>query len=147
MLQMLEVMLADGKELDIPHGSVVMFNELNKDSNPNFPNARSFIRYILGDGLNTGILSTPFEDLIFELGVNTAPPGKWLRLTRKDTGLRVILPVENVVSRTSLDEGCRISYRIGQDVESVEVNESRREIKKWSERGDGPSPVAANEEN
>lgn len=138
MNPMLELTLADGKELDIPTASVVMFEEMNEGTNPNFPNARSFVLYGLGEGLRNGILSTKFEDLMFELNVSTLPG--WLRLTRKHDGMRIVLLAHNVVGRLGLEDGCEISYMLGKDVHSVVVNESRREIKKWSERAMAPPP-------
>jgi hypothetical protein len=139
MTPMLELMLADGRELDVPSGSIVMFEEMKEGKNPNFPNARSFIRYALGEDLRTAIVSTKVEDMIFDLGINTAAPGRWLRLTKK-SGERIVLLVGNVVSRMAMAEGCEISYVVGRDTESVEVSESRREVKKWSEAGETGRP-------
>ena len=139
MHKMLELTLADGKELDIPAGAVVMFEEMNSETNPNFPSARAFLTYVMGNELRTAITSTKFEDLMFELEINTQPG--WLRLTQKETGLRVILLSKNVVGRLSLEDGCEVSYVRGEEVRTITVNESRREIKKWSERAQVAPPA------
>lgn len=136
MTPMLELTLADGRELDIPSGSVVMFESMLENANPHFPNARAFIRYAMGNDLRTAVLSTKVEDLIFDLGINTEAPSKWLRLDKK-TGERLVLLSVNVVGRLALEEGCEISYMIADRVEATEVTQSRREIKKWSERETG----------
>jgi len=133
MTPMLELTLADGRELDIPSGSVIMFEGMNEGANPNFPSAKSFIRYGMGSEVRNGVLSTKVEDLVFELGINTSAPSKWLRLTKK-TGEALVLLSGNVVGRMSLEEGCEVSYVVGDVVEVAQVTQSRREIKKWSER-------------
>jgi len=133
MLNFMELTLADGREIDIPIGTAVMVEEMTETTNPNFPAARAHFTYGLGEKVNTALLSTKLSDLILELGINTAPSGTWLQLTRKDTGLALIVLVKNVVGRMALDEGCQISVVVGENVQIYEVNESRRQIKKWSQ--------------
>lgn len=141
---MIEFTLANGKELDIPDGSIIMFEEMREDTNPNFPNARCFVRYALGGDVKTAVLVNKVEDVLFELGINATPAG-WLKLTMKDSNLRVIIQVKNVVAREAIEDGCELTVETGAGVMPLTVNESRREIKKWSERPLAPIPTPAPE--
>lgn len=135
MNNLLELTMADGKELDIPTGTVFMFEELLKGFHPSFPEAKSFIRYSFGANSppRTAMLMTKMSDLKLELDINVQPPGKWLVLHRM-TGEEVVLLVDNVVGRMAMEDGTEVSYLHGQEVEVAHVKESRREIKKMSER-------------
>ena len=141
-MKLLEFMLADDKELDLPSGAIVVVEEMNSETNPNFPAARSYIRYVLGGETMTSILKTKFEDVLFEIDANVDP--SWLKLTRSD-GMRLALPSSCIVGRMALDEGCQITVSDGANLIKYSVKESRRQIKKWSEKSN--SPEAAPEPN
>lgn len=138
MQPMLELTLADGREMDIPLGSVIMFEEMTDKTNPNFPTARSFIRYAMGNDLRTAVSTMKVEDLSLEL--NVAANRNWIKLTQQDEGKsRLYVLSGNIVGRTTLESGgCEINLIIGGQVQSYFVNESRREIKKWTERASAP---------
>ncbi len=131
--KLLELNLADDKELDIPAGAVIMFEEMTKGANPHFPKATVFLRYAMGNELRTAILKDKLSDLLFELDINVDAGGSWLKLT-KDTGEKLVIQTKNVVGRMTLDEGCQVSVVVGGDVLPFTVKETRRQIKKWSER-------------
>lgn len=145
MQKFLELTLADGKELDIPNGSIMMMEEMTEKTNPNFPEARSFIHYAVGREVNTALLKDTISDLFFHLDINVAPV-KWLKLTRKEDGLRVVIPAHMVVSRMAIDDGCRLTVAVGDQQKVLTVNESRREIKKWSDDSGQPAEEKTNEE-
>lgn len=132
MQNFIELTLADGNELDIPKGSILTMEEMTKETNPNFPDARAFIHYALGREVSTALVKETVSDLFFHLDVNVSPI-KWLKLTRKEDGLRLVFPAHMVVSRMALEDGCRLTVNIGDMQKTFTVNESRREIKKWSE--------------
>lgn len=136
MPNLLEVTLADGRELDVPALAVAMFEEVAEGTMPNLPNTKTKMFYGMGQKICSAFMIDKFDDLVFELGINTAGPTKWLRLTKK-TGGRICLLSANVVGRMGLEEGCEVSYLVGNEVQAVEVTQTRRQIKKWSEEGEG----------
>ena len=140
MNQTLELMLADGRELDIPPHSLVLIEEMKKGANPNFPEARTYVHYSIGTALRTALLKTKIEDLIFELDINTTN-NRWLKLT-KCTDERMLVLAHTIVSRMATENGCQIDVQVGRDPSTYEVKESRREIKKWTDRA--LSPPGAN---
>lgn len=144
MSNFLELTLADGRELDIPKGSIVMIEEMTEKTNPNFPDARAFIHYVVGGEVMTALLKETVSDLFFHLDVNVSPI-RWLKLTRLDEGLRLIFPAHIVASRMALEEGCQVTVSVGNTQKSFVVKESRREIKKWSE-GSDPTEERTDEE-
>jgi hypothetical protein len=137
---MIELTLADGKEMDIPEGSIVQFEEMKEDTNPNFPTARAFIFYRLAGEILTATLNNKFEDILFETKATTDP--RWLRLTLED-GRRIGLLKDAIISRRSKDDGCTLTVAVTEQPQVIDVKESRREIKKWSER---PAPVPTQEQ-
>lgn len=139
MYQMLELMLADNREIDIPSNSVVIVEEVAKGFYENFPDARVRLRYAVGKDLRQAILSTKYEDVIFEMGITANPQG-WLKLER-DTGERLALLARSIIGRMAMEEGTQITVMIGELPEEFTVKQSRREIKKWTERALG-GPVA-----
>lgn len=128
---MIELTLADGKELDIPEGSIVQFEEMKEDTNPNFPSARAFIFYQLAGEILTATLNNKFEDILFETKATSDP--NWLRLTLIDDR-RIGVLKNTIIARRSNEEGCRLTVAVTDRPQVIDVKESRREIKKWSER-------------
>lgn len=127
---MIELTLADGKELDIPEGSILLFEEMTAETNPNFPDAKCFIFYLLGNDVLAATLSNKFEDILFETKATTNP--QWVRLTIDD-GRRLGVLAHTIISRRAEEDGCSISVLVRNQPEVYKVKETRRQIKKWSE--------------
>lgn len=144
MSRYLELTLANGNALDIPPSSVTLFEAMHRGKNANFPEARSFIRYTLGQDDRIGLLSDSFEDLLRLLDVNVRP-GVWVLLTRED-GDRVALRADDILAREAVETekgACKLVFAMGASRTTGEliVRETRDEVKKAMEPP-APEPEA-----
>lgn len=128
----LEILLADDKAMDIPLTAPVCFFEIGEGVNPNFPDAKAFIHYVIGQDISSALLKTKVEDLILDLDVNVNPQD-WLQLTTNDD-MKLVCRARDVVSRTETEEGTNLTLDFGKGNMVFSVKESRKQIKKWSER-------------
>lgn len=144
MRRMLELTLAGGKEVDLPYHSILMFEQMGPDSNPHFPTARSLVRYKIGDEVGFVILEDKVEDLVLELDINAR--ADWIKLTKTgDDKFLFYLPADAIVSREQQENSCLLRVAVGDAIKMYEVAETRRQIKKWSERRDAPAPLPSAE--
>lgn len=128
----LELTLADGEALDIPGGSITMFEGMGNNPNETMPEAKAFIRYSIGNDDFHAWIKETFSDILRLLDINVRP-GNWLLLTR-ETGDRVAFLKDNIIGRQSIKSdtaSCEVTVLLtrGGIVGTFKVQESRDEIK------------------
>ena len=132
MERLIELVLADGRGIDIPPGSVTCFEAMHPGKNESFPDARSFVRYSFGDVDRTAVINQSFDDLVRMLDINVRP-ADWLLLTRED-GDRIALLNGSVLSREEIADGtgaCKlvVAFGIERRLGELTVRETRDEVK------------------
>jgi hypothetical protein len=141
-MPMLELKLADGGELDIPSEAIIMFEGMVKGDNPNFPEAVSFVRYVIGQDLKTALLLNSYRELVLMIRMQVKATQRWLFLTLEN-GEGLAVGADHIVSRMTIkdekkpDVNCEIIVNIGAQAPSFFVRETRAEIKDLSERPAG----------
>lgn len=135
---MLELNLVNGEGLDIPAETIVMFEAMTKDTNPNFPSARCFIRYAFSpDQVKTAILTETFDEMVRRLEMNVRP-GPWLVVTRDD-GNKMAVQFGNILGRMAIkDENrpkarCELQINTGAGIAAYFVQETREVVKDRTE--------------
>jgi hypothetical protein len=127
---MLEFNLADGNALDIPAASISMFESLTAVKNEAYPDAKSFIRYSIGEMDYQALLTDSFDDVIRVLDINVRP-GPWLILTNAN-GNKLGVIAGNILARKGLPSGeTELSIALNQNgqIGDFTVSETRDTVK------------------
>ena len=134
MFPMLELTAVDGQPLDIPLTTVTHVQGLNEGENEANPEARAFIRYQMGRNLHSLVVATNADEIIRLMNVHAEPTGKWLVMSQKENGERVLIRADRLCLRQGqADGGTYINYYVdesGETIEGLTVIQSRDDLVK-----------------
>ena len=131
-MNFLTVTLTDGGKVDIPPGSVVFIEDLNKAEQGKWEHCKTGLFYNLGDG-STRVLMVREESEAVAKSVLPASGGTWIKLDRPN-GAVVRCPSTCVLAMTehaAAKDGeakCTAQLRIGERIHPYAVTQTRDEI-------------------
>lgn len=125
MQSFLDLTLADGQNLLIPSHLIMSYEQVPEGQIPNFPDARTFVRYDLGNGqLQFGLCQTDIAELERDVGTQ-----QFLRLEQSEGDLLYVRPNTITSVLRQEDGNCQVVMRLGEQLVPAVVRTPYEEIR------------------